>query len=413
MEQNKRLSDFEQFIFTLEITQTKHDFETVFQLIPFSSAYPELSFGFIPYFAASTISVIELLQKNKLISCSNDFVQIDERRLKNIRAKIKVFDAHCSTSMRILGNIDYIQDQIFKESNNFRYLSRGEQHTNLGIYFDEENRVIGNTHYWYYVMQDSRIVKKSLETIKKLYRDYPEQFSFEKNGKEAYSLAGDIGQMVVIILKMLNGGTFKDAPSVENFKPNVFYSDVNVDQRELFSNNTTVGKPIFIFVLHILTSINFVLYVVNACEKGDIGWWLKINYMAYYYCISRLRDLEKLCSRNGVADRDLSELLREVSLEAENLIKQDFRNCLMHASFSKDGKFLIADKYFDKCTPLFGLVETFFDGTSYYDFKREIMYRLTRISRILSKWLDLNTTKTLVVENHERNWISFDSLRSK
>jgi len=411
VEQNKLLSDFEQFVYSLEITQTKHDFETIFQLIPFSNAYPELSFGFVPFFATSTISVIELLKKRKLISCSNDLASIDERRLKDIRAKTKVFDANCSTSMRILGNIEYIQDQVFKENNKMRYFLTGEQHTNLGIYFDETNRIIGNTHYWYYVMQDSRIVNKSLESIKKLYSENPDQFSFQVNGQEAFRLAGDIGEITGIILALLNELTIKDSPQVWDYRPNVFNSDVNIDHRELFTQNKVIDKPIFIFVLHILTSINFVLYVVNACEYKDTGWWLKINYTAYYYCISRLLDLVKLSPTNGIIGDNLSDLFRELSLEEEDLIRKDFRSCIMHASFSKEGNLLIADKYLDVGIPLFGLVETFFDGATYFELKSEIRNRLSRISGILSNWLDIHTTSTLIKENSERNWISLNYLR--
>lgn len=398
-------------VITIETLQTKQDFETVFQLIPSLVAYPELSFGFIPYLASSTISVIELLKKYGRISELDEAEKIDEKKIKDIRAKIKTFDTQYATSIRIIRNIEYIQDQIFKKSNRIYCCITRKPHPNLGIYVDETDRIIGNTHYSYYVMQDTKIVSKRLDAIKKLYKENPAYFSSKKNGQEAFRIANDIGQIVGSILSGLDDLFIESNPTVEDLNIHVFYSDVNTDHRDLFTQNTIIDKSIFLYILHILTSINFVLYVVNMCDKNDTGWWLKTNYMAYFYCVSRLRDLEKFYSGSCSNSQDLSDLFKELSLKDENLLIKEFRNCIMHASFSKDGIILINNRYFDIKIPLFGLVETYFEGMSYSNFKLEIISRLSRISNILSKWLGLSLSKTLIQDNSKRKRISVEELR--
>lgn len=406
-------SELEQFIFTIETTQTKHDFETVLQLTPFFIAYPELSFGFIPYFAASTIASLDLIRKYRVPTDYYESNIVNEEKMKDIRTKIKIFDTRYSASLRMLMNVDYIQNEIFKKMNKLYCFVNQKPHPNLGIFTDDQGRIIGNTHYAYYVMFDSKVLKKSQDDIRKIYSETPGQFSFRINRRDALNTGQDIGKIVGSILVSLIDLKLAASPEVENYRPNVYYSDVNTNHRALFTHNISADKSIFLFILHILTSINFVLYVANTCEKNDTGWWLKTNYMAYHYCISRLRDLEKTNLKSGIASGDLSDLLKELALKNENLLCPDFRNCIMHASFSNDGILLINERYLNPETPLFGLVETYFNGASYLDVKNEIIKRLIRISTILSNWLDLNLSVKLMEDQNKRKWTSYEELRSK
>lgn len=60
----------------------------------------------------------------------------------------------------MLLNIDYLQDQIFKNKLRFGFMKNWNIHFDLGVYADKDNHVVGNTQYNYYLLQDNRFLKK-------------------------------------------------------------------------------------------------------------------------------------------------------------------------------------------------------------------------------------------------------------
>lgn len=59
---------------------------------------------------------------------------------------------------------------------------------------------------------------------------------------------------------------------------------------------------------------------------------------------------------------------------------------------SKENIFLILPEYYSNDIPLFGLVESCFNGMTYYELKKRIILRLENISQILSLWLRIKIT---------------------
>lgn len=69
-----------------------------------------------------------------------------------------------------------------------------------------------------------------------------------------------------------------------------------------------------------------------------------------------------------------------------------FRNCMMHPSLAdKNGNSIISSSKLDRQKPLFGLVETCFDGMGYKDLKGSVVLEMKRISNILSQWLEIQS----------------------
>lgn len=414
MERMQNLSYEEGIICALEIAQMKHDCESIFQFIPFFSAYPELSYGFIPYFSLFSISVLEFLKKyNNDYFLSDEAQNIGQVRIKDIRAKIKVFDSGYAKSRKILLNIAYIQEQDFKRRNAINSFLFNKSYPNLSIHLDDENRVIGNSHYDYYLMQDKSIIDKSLETVKQLYRKNPRSYSYEQLGKDAYNISLDCGRIIGSILSALESMQVTILPKVKPYLLDVYNADVNTNHKDLFSGNKILDNSVLLYILHLLSAINFVIYIINKCEENDTGWWLKVNYIAYFYCISRLRDLENYLHKNDCLEPCTIELLNNLNLKEEKYISSIFRNCIMHSSFSQENRIIIDERYVNLDVPLFGLVETLFSGASYFELKKEIDFRMRQLSSILSEWLDLRLNKELTQDQTKRNWISIDDLRSK
>ncbi len=414
MERMQNLSYEENIICALEISQMKQDSESIFQLIPFFTAYPELSYGFIPYLSLFSISVLEFLSKySNEYFLTDEAQKINQVRIKDVRAKIKVFDSGYIKSRKLLLNVEYIQEQDFKRRNAFYSFLNNGQYPNMSIHLDDKNRVIGNTHFDYYLMQDKRIIDKSLDTVKELYRKSPRSYSFEHLGKDAYNVSLDCGRIIGSILSVLNSLQVPSLPDVKPCMLDLYKSDVNTNHRELFSGNTSSDNSAFLFILHILSATNFILYVINECEGIDTGWWLKVNYLAYYYCITRLRDLETYLHKDGRMEGSFSSLFDKLNLKEEKYLSSILRNSIMHSSFSFENKNIISDLYLNFDVPLFGLVETLFSGAGYFEIKREIECRMTQISTILTEWLDMRLNTELTRDQTERKSVSIDELRGK
>ena len=263
-------TEIERNCFWAETIQLKQDFETIFQLIPIFSAYPELAFGFIPYFSLAAVNGLEYLESYNDFNVSERIPDLDTHGLKDIRAKLKVFDSGYKKSKKLLLNIDYIQDQIFRESNAAYCFYTKQQYPNLGIYTDSNNRIIGNTHYSYYIMQDTRMVNKSLESIKQLYSESPNTFSHEFLGNESFRIAHDCGSVLGSILAGLIELELPIMPETKDYRPNILYADVNTNDIRKFIRNEATDKSIFLYILQVLTSVNFVIFIISMCDKNII-----------------------------------------------------------------------------------------------------------------------------------------------
>lgn len=402
----------ERLVRAIEMAQTKHDCESIFQLLPFFSAYPELSYGFVPYFSLFSVSVLDFFNKYRDYIDTEETQRIDQTRIKDIRAKLKVFEPGYVKTRKLLLNVDYIQEQDFRRRNQLYSLVHNKQFPNISIHVDDKVRVIGNSQYDYYLMQDKQVLDKSLESIKELLLKNPELYSFEKLGKDSFKLSADCGRIIGTTLAALEIWELPVSPKVKPYYLDVYKADVNTNHRGIFSRNTVIDKSVFLFILHLLSAINFVVFVINECEGVDTGWWLKINYIAYYHLISRLRDFENHINKHVLKD-GTNELMNILDLKNEKYLSLPFRNCIMHSSFSFENKSLIDEQHLNFHTPLYGLVETFFPEFDYFGFKSEIIKRLIRISSILTEWLDLRLSTELTREQSKRRWISIDELRSK
>ncbi len=391
--------------------QTKQDCETIFQLVPFLNAYPELSFGMIPYISLFAVSTLEFLNEYGNHCKNIDFQTRNRKGLADLRAKLKVFDSGFVKTRRMVLNIDFIQDQIFIKGDKLYMPFEQASYPNLGFYTDNENRIIGNTHYAYYVMQDDRIISRNAEEMKEAYLATPSSYSFSKVSEEGYIILQYCGSIVSSIEHAMEELTLPTNPEVCEFDLEVNCAFANTNDRVSLVKNAEIDKAAFLYILHILTTINYMLFIINKCEKTDTGWWLRVNYIAYYYCVSRLRSIQTYFRQSKIKSSSFGSLFSELNLEHENMINTDFRSCLMHARYYHEDRFMIKPEYIDTCKPLFGLVETQFNGMSYITLKGIIQDRMLSISSILAKWLDFTLPTRPSIGENKRQRITVSDLR--
>lgn len=62
----------------------------------------------------------------------------------------------------------------------------------------------------------------------------------------------------------------------------------------------------------------------------------------------------------------------------------------MHSRLTdKKGKMLISKENLDVAKPLFGLVESCFEGMVYNEIKQSVIFEAEKISNVLSQWLGI------------------------
>lgn len=307
--------------------------------------------------------------------------------LQDIRLKTKLFENNYSKAKKMILNCDYLQDYIYKHKLRFKFMYNWNIHYNLGIFVDKYGNIIGNSQYGYYIFQDDKLLKKKIIDVEKF--DDTTELNYEFKPEEYF----EYGKFCAKIISRINN-CFKDINvnmEVNEIDSNLFYKDINTNRHLKTFYKHEEGKVLTLYLVHVLSSINFVLNILRKYEKTDKGWWLRIYYITYYYTLQRLENIRNHITMNEMLDNRIKTFYSIVNIDDKELINTDFRNCMMHYDLiDKNGKFLIKDEYLNIKVPLFGLVESCFNGIKYDELKNKIVDRLNLLSTEIQKLLDLD-----------------------
>lgn len=79
-----------------------------------------------------------------------------------------------------------MQNEYFVNLMKYPQLGYWNLHTNLGIYYDNDKHIVGNTHYAYYIFQDEKSISKPQAQMNNL----------ELEGRELQSFGYDMGVII-------------------------------------------------------------------------------------------------------------------------------------------------------------------------------------------------------------------------
>ena len=362
-----------------ELTIIKRDFDLLKKIM--LNLPHELAVQMVPYSALFCYEVSQYLNDH---GQTVEFEQTGRYSIKDIRQKAKFFDLSVNKLLQSVENVDELQNDYFVQLMKFPEIGPWNVHTNLGIYYDSERHIVGNTHYAYYVFQDEKMISQPKEAMS----------GHELMGEEIKAFGYDMGRII---------GSISDGLSqISDF----MVADFDVTPLKLFSQDfntnrcVTVGndkyKIIRLFLLHVLSSIGFVLYVLKKSIIRDSGLLLRLEYITYHFALLRLDGISNYCKQNSkvVNDIKLTELLGSIDYtDAKGLRKPEFRNCMMHFGLkAKDGSSLIDGTNVDLAKPFCGLIESQF-GKSYEEYQSSIEAELTEMFDRISKYLDFDLAK--------------------
>lgn len=302
--------------------------------------------------------------------------------IKDVRLKLKLFTNTAEKSIRTIRNIEYINDREFKE------LDGESLYYNIGVYTDMDRNIIGNTHLAYFFCQSEELRDLELNKIEELYNNnkilkYKKMHIYNSN----YGLY--LGQLARFFNDFL-----KEIPSSKiNYKDinwNILYQDFNTlkDNQNFSADENT--RIIELYILHILSMINFILYFLKPITYENLSVILRMEYIVYYYASRSLRELYKYLDKNKLLNAKITQYYKELNKDDNVLLNGDFRSCMMHYSFKKpkDNKILIKEEDLNLKKPYFGLIESCL-GIDSDGLESELYSKLLNISNILKNWIDL------------------------
>ena len=356
-----------------EISIIKRDFDLLRKLIP--NLTNDVQTQMIPYTALFCYEAMAYLKKH---DPSIDIKQTSRYSIKDIRQKAKFFDLSVNKLIQSVNNVDAMQNEYFVNLMKYPQLGYWNLHTNLGIYYDDNKHIVGNTHYAYYIFQDEKSISKP----------QMEMNGLELEGKELQAFGYDLGIIIGNISSALSETSDFMESDVIPKGTEFLYQDFNTNR--CITNGNDKYKSVRLFLLHILSSIGFVLYCLKQKIIRDTGLLLRLEYITYHYALKRIDGILKYCNSNnsGISDCNLINMLQNIDCSNSNGLRNtDFRNCMMHFELKdKDGNSLISEDKFNLAIPFCGLVETQFD-LPYTDYQALIEKELGCLYDAINEYL--------------------------
>ena len=198
-----------------ELTIIKRDFDLLKKIM--LSLPHELAVQMVPYSALFCYEVSQYLNDH---GQAVEFVQTGRYSIKDIRQKAKFFDLSVNKLLQSVENVDNLQNDYFIQLMKFPELGPWNVHTNLGIYYDSDRNIVGNTHYAYYVFQDEKMISKPMEAMS----------GHELLGEEIKAFGYDMGRII---------GSISDGLSqISDF----MIADFDISTLKLFSQDFNTNR---------------------------------------------------------------------------------------------------------------------------------------------------------------------------
>lgn len=328
---------------------------------------PIISLFMIPYYALFCKSFQELTNSNLL----------DEEKdieIANLRNSIKNMEKRFGKLTSIYSTIDAEQDEYFRRQIRFGLGNILDIHYNLGVYFNQKKRIIGNTQ---------------------LAAAYYDSYSSSANTKQkAYEIGYNLSSIIGSVSKGLSSKIQPRAIEVKFKTEPFYYWDINTDRNTLF--NSKYDKTINLLFLHILSELNFVQYCIEPILPSGNTWLLRIKYISVYYALKGLRRIVNHMIQNGTRDY-FTNKIEDILKSKDNLFNSTFRNCMMHYNLDNHGSFAILKEYYNVEKPFHGLIESCFNGMSFGEYFSKLSSFGSQLSDYISDFFYIDESKLKVL----------------
>ena len=339
----------------IEIKLIQDDAEVIMSLMK-SERDPIFSLAILPYYSLFVQSCQEYL--------GNIFLEEDyANQVKNIRNYIKAFDIGLAKSKRRVDDVDSEQDNKFSTMLRFGFMKSWNIHCNLGIYWTKDKHAVGNTQMYADFLGVENMNNDA--TKEKMQNLGYNMGSFVASIKAGFEQAVS----PAIVDRALIGTTIN------------YYCDLNTNRK----NNFFIAndKDLSLYCLNLVCNMNFVRYILTPLFAGTNAWIFRIEYVVTYYTYKALCRLKNYCENNDDLVIDMDALSGAIHLD-DDIFQSKFRNCMMHYGLQKQG--VLSLDNIEK--PLFGMIETCFDGMDFCIYQLKLREFETRMIKYLESYFN-------------------------
>lgn len=316
---------------------------------------------FILQYYALFCSALKEYINHDLLSSKNDS---ENAKLRNI---IKIFEDKFGKIKNMFLSIDEEQDDDFQSLVKFDFIKNHNLYFNLGIYFDMENRIIGNTH---------------------LVAAFLSCYDGDDNSKKAYQIGKNFGRIIGGLSAVFSNNPNMPFIKLNKVQPKIMFLDINTDKNTFF--NWQYTKEINLLLLHCVSTLNFVQYCLEPLFSTMNPWIMRVKYISTYYVHRGLLRIKNHLEQSFPTQ--LVQDIKQITRSGECLFSSTMRNCMMHFNLKNNGEFAISKDFYDTSKPLFGLVETCF-GMSYNDYFLKLSEYGKRLDSFISGFFNIQNAK--------------------
>ena len=290
-----------------------------------------------------------------------------DEQLDDLRNSIKLLSEKYNKTETKFLEIDFQQDQHFKDLLTFDFTKELNIHYNLGVYFDNNGNVVGDTQllnlYLYSAFKDGKIQKDT-----------------------TYKLGVSFGKSLSLIRMKTHQKKTASIKELESIK--LGYIDFNTNVMDsVFVYN--LNKGLNLFILHMLSMIGMSKYIIQRMLATNNTWRLRCEYITAHNIWSGLRIISEHFKQNSYEGIDVS-LFNDLVEKGRNFFPSAFRNAMFHYELIKGNDYCIKEENYRSDILLFGLVETVFDGKTAQDYYAELREYLDEVERCLKVWFNFD-----------------------
>lgn len=290
-----------------------------------------------------------------------------DSEIYDLRNSIKIYGERYARNKKRFITVDEEQDDEYKSELKFDFLKNMNAHYNLGMYFTDDKKIIGNTQL--------------IESTLRLHG-----LSKQEQQQKCFSLGSHLASVIGSVSNGLASSLAVPLIAVEGQLPKFLYDDINTNKNHFF--NINLEKDENLFLLHMLSNINFVKYVLCPLLAKDNLWTFRIKYISIYHAYKGIEKIKSYTKNNRAEKLNLWQDADCIIKEGENIFISKFRNCMMHYSLNRDNEFCVSERNFSWDKPFFGLIEECFEGMTYGDYVERLEKLGNKIEEFITKQFD-------------------------
>lgn len=323
-----------------------------------------VSLSLIPFCALYCRSAKEFL-------CIEDTGNEIEKEVKDIRNGLKIFTDRYSKGKKVVFESDNQQNEVFKNILRFPITKSLNIHLNLGVYFNEQGKVVFNTQLANFYLN---IPKNKADSTEEHVRAVGE------------GLGSEIAKILVEYCGINN---LKDRTNLFNSVPKYGYIDFNTNRKNKFFYKE-FEKETNLRLLHMLSTIGFVNNLLVPIFQETNAWLLRILYITVHNTWLGVKKLSQHLEQNHHNKIKLYDLTEYIGKNT-NFFSSPFRNCMMHYDLvDKSDSPVVLQEHYDPAKPLYGLVESCYNGI-HFDQYYDKLYKLSqKIEEYLISYFNVN-----------------------